>query len=96
MTLSVLEGHSPIARLFSATFRIRGASRGPSASAELRLFICSFISFKLNRQHSAYFAARRKVGIRPDVLTDVVILAEKIRNYLRCCCLNLLLIPVKS
>jgi len=35
MTLSVLEGHLHIASLLSAIFRICGASRGPSASAEL-------------------------------------------------------------
>ena len=35
MTLSVLEDYSPIARLSNAIFRIRGASRGSSASAEL-------------------------------------------------------------
>jgi len=35
MTLSVLEDYSPIAQAFSsATFRICGASRCPSASAE--------------------------------------------------------------
>jgi len=35
MTLGVLEGHSPIASLSSAIFRISGALCGPSASAEL-------------------------------------------------------------
>jgi len=35
MTLSVLEGHSPIANLFSVIFRICGMLLGPSASAEL-------------------------------------------------------------
>jgi len=33
MTLSVLEGHSPIASLFKCVFRICGTSRGPSAFA---------------------------------------------------------------
>jgi len=39
MALSVLEGHFPVASFLSAIFRICGASRGPSASAELPVYV---------------------------------------------------------
>jgi len=40
MTLSVLEGHSPVACLFKSIFRICCASRGLSACVELLVKLC--------------------------------------------------------
>jgi len=49
MTLSLLEGHSPFASLFKCDFWYLWESHGPSASAELLVFILSACS------HSYYF-----------------------------------------
>ena len=54
MTLSVLEGHSPMQAFSSAIFRICGASRGPSASAELLIAAQYSYHEQLIRSHGIY------------------------------------------
>jgi len=68
MTLSVLEGHSPIASLFDAIFRICSALRATAVSAELLV--------ALARACSACAENRHKWGLyseqvrRPTMLSD--------------------------